>query len=154
MISNMKHIKEILLILCCCLVLNACGVTEMLKNKSDPIAEEYLTKMLKAIEDQDADAAYDLLVKEYYKYEDMDNLMETLGKFWNGEEYTYELVYSSVNKNMGTKGVQTYHGRRYKVVTQDQEYSIDLTYLNEGEGLIRFYINLVVGSGDGAGTKL
>ena len=110
--------------------------------------------MLKAIEDQDADAAYDLLVKEYYKYEDMDNLMETLGKFWNGEEYTYELVYSSVNKNMGTKGVRTYHSRRYKVVTQDQEYSIDLTYLNEGEGLIRFYINLVVGSGDGAGTKL
>ena len=115
-------------------ILSGCSVS-----MEDPVADEYLVKMLDAIKDNDADAAYDLFVEGYVEWDDMEKTVDTMSTLWTYDEYDYKLVYKGIKSTVGTHGNVTYNERKYTVTVDDDSYTVTLSYIDD-EGLVGFHI--------------
>ena len=142
-----RIIAAVAFLLFVCIFISACGVTEQLKeNMQDPVAEDYLTKMLDAIENEDVDAAYAMFAEGVLTRDSFETTMKGLNAIWDGGEYTYELISSGVNNYIGTGGKKTTKQRKYRVKTLESTYTVDINYRDD-DGLVGFFLNLTTDAG-------
>ncbi len=134
-----RYIYSLITMLFVAATLTGCSnLQQQLQAKmADPVAEDYLTKMLDAVEKNDVDAAEQLFSSEYVSREDLENGIDVIGRLWDGGTYTYQLTYSGINSSFVNGKTEKFNVRKYEVVTQDHTYSVDITYV-DGKGMVGF----------------
>lgn len=148
MMRQINVVQMMAILLCFSVLLSGCGIVETVALKSDPVAEDYLIKMLAAIENTDVDGAYSLFAENTVQYDDIEKSMEVLKSFWGGGEYTYELVYVGVRQAAGTSGKKVIKERTYRVTTTERDYLVEVNYYDDETGLAGFRINLPSSTGN------
>ena len=141
-----KRLKRMLIcmitVLSVALLLPGCALEDKMQEAmQDDVSDDYLEDMLDAIEDEDADAAYDLFAEDCVDKKDIEKSMPRMNKLWDGGDYEYEMTYKGFRTSFSIGSAVKYNDRKYKITTEDSEYEVSLTYI-EDEGLTSFYINL------------
>ena len=130
-----KLIGKLVVLLCVVVMLCGCGAPT-----KDPIAEDYLVKMLDAIEKEDVDAACSLCTDKMLEENDLEAGIELLHDNWDGGEYTYKLIISNVTKSYTTDGNYKTINCNYEVVTKENSYVFEVTYIKD-KVLAGFYMH-------------
>ena len=128
----------VLAFLCCC-VLSGCA--DMLKKED---MDQEVERLIAALNEDDADAVFQSMYPGVVSREEFDDSYETIQSLWErSDEHTTKLRSISTNKNFDKFGESLVCKAQYYVYTQDQSYTITLTYRSDdiGEGIYRFDLN-------------
>ncbi len=135
-----KRIGKLVVLLCVVLcmagMLSGCGAPT-----EDPVAEDYLVKLLDAINKNDADAAYSLCWDEQIAHDDVKTIINAMHENWDGGEYTYKFLSSQVTKTVATNGTFKMTTCNYEVVTKEKTCVFEVSYIKD-KGVVGFYMHM------------
>ncbi|MEZ3462127.1 MAG: hypothetical protein K1W23_08220 [Lachnospiraceae bacterium] len=134
-----KVLAFVLAFLCCCVL---AGCADMLKKED---MDQEVERLIAALNEDDADAVFQSMYPGVVSREEFDDSYETIQSLWErSDEHTTKLRSISTNKNFDKFGESLVCKAQYYVYTQDQSYTITLTYRSDdiGEGIYRFDLNV------------
>ena len=129
----------LLSILLCC-VLSGCA--DLLKNEDMDKEVEYL---IEALNEDDADRIFLSMYPGVVTREEFDESYEAVHQLWEkSDEHTTKLNSINTQKNFNKSGDSLTCQAQYYVYTQEQSYTITLTYRSDdsGEGVYQFNLNV------------
>lgn len=126
------------ILLCCFLA----GCADLLKSEE---MDREVERILEALNEDDADLIFQSMYPGVVTREEFDASYESVRQIWNkSDDYTMKLTSINTNKNYNQSGNSLVRQARYYIYTQDQDYTIMLTYRSDdhGEGVYQFNLNI------------
>lgn len=134
------NVVTVLLSILLCCVLSGCS--DMLKRED---MDQELEHLIEALNEDDADAIFQAMYPGIVTREEFDESYETVRRLWERSDgHTAKLRSINTKKNFNQSGNSLVCQAQYYVYTQEQSYTITLTYRSDdiGEGIYRFDINV------------
>lgn len=135
-----SSVLTLFLSILCCLCLTGCA--DMLKKED---MDQTVERLIKALNEDDADQIYASMYPGVVTREQFDESYETVRQLWKKtDDHTTKLKAINTNKNFNQSGNSIVCQAQYYVYTQEQDYTIALTYLSDdiGEGVYQFNLNV------------
>lgn len=126
-------------VLLCCFITGCAGLL-----KSEEMDQE-LERLIEALNEDDADQIFQSLYPGVVTREEFDASYEEVRQLWEkSEDYSKRLMSFNTKKNYNQSGQSLVREAQYFVYTQNQKYTVTLTYVSDdnGEGLYQFNLNV------------
>lgn len=125
-------------LLCCFLA----GCADLLKSEE---MDREVERIIEALNEDDADRIFQSMYPGVVTREEFDASYQSVRQLWKkSDAYTMKLRAINTNKNYNQSGSSLVRRAQYYVYTQDQDYTITLTYMSDdnGEGVYQFNLNI------------